>query len=661
MCGIAGFTHQLDLSVARDRLAAMLQTIRYRGPDGVSGIAGDGFALGNARLAIVDIEGGQQPAISADGRVSIVFNGEIFNYRELRTELMGKGFAFRTSSEIETLLNLYLDQGINMVRRLNGQFAIAIHDRRSGILHLVRDPFGIRPLFWRQVGTDLVFGSETKALAAFDKCGFELDRESFLQTLRFWTVTGDRTVFAGVRQVPPGYRLEFDKGKAELYRYWTFPSTETVPPLSLKCDEDYFEAFRSKFCEAIERQRMADVKVGCYVSGGIDSSAVACSLSEIIGREALDTFSIAFNDAEYDESGSQQALVKHLNLRNQTIRIGTDDIANSFPDVVRHAETPLFRTAPVPLYFLSRKVHESGIKVVMTGEGSDEILLGYDLFRETQIRRFWQRNPASKWRGQLFRSLYQYLPQYRNPRYFNLLLDFYRGTLGAEGLHYAMAVRWSNGKALEGNLTPDMQALADRYDPVAELERWLPPEYLGAGDVERAQHIELMTLLPNYLLSSQGDRMSLAHSVEGRYPYLDLEFVRFAASLPQRIKLRGLKDKFILRRAFADKLPEALANRPKFAYQAPELKAFFRQGKLVEYAAELLSEGAIRELGLFEPRAVARLVALGSGENVGRLGFRDNMAFVLLLSTALLQQQFRQWRGDTYASSTHSITLQERI
>ena len=224
-----------------------------------------------------------------------------------------------------------------------------------------------------------------------------------------------------------------------------------------------------------------------------------------------------------------------------------------------------------------------------------------------------------------------------------------------------MAVRWSNGKALEGNLTPDMQALADRYDPVAELERWLPPEYLGAGDVERAQHIELMTLLPNYLLSSQGDRMSLAHSVEGRYPYLDLEFVRFAASLPQRIKLRGLKDKFILRRAFADKLPEALANRPKFAYQAPELKAFFRQGKLVEYAAELLSEGAIRELGLFEPRAVARLVALGSGENVGRLGFRDNMAFVLLLSTALLQQQFRQWRGDTYASSTHSITLQERI
>ena len=259
--------------------------------------------------------------------------------------------------------------------------------------------------------------------------------------------------------------------------------------------------------------------------------------------DELSTFSVEFDDPEYDESGAQQAVVQHYGTRHRVARIGTADIAEGFPAAVLHAETALFRSAPVPMMRLSKEVRAAGIKVVMSGEGADEILLGYDLFREAKIRRFWARDPGSRCRGHLLRRLYDYLPQYKNPRYFNLMLDFYRPTLRqVDDPHYAMAVRWANGKALEACFSRDVQELANGNDPVAELERWLPGGYGEADDVERAQAIEAMTLLGNYLLSSQGDRMALANSVEGRYPYLDLEFVRFAARLPRGLKLRGLKD-----------------------------------------------------------------------------------------------------------------------
>lgn len=661
MCGISGFTHKIPVLEAKKRLMTMLGTIPYRGPDEQTGIVGHNYALGTVRLAIVDINGGHQPATSADKQVSVVFNGEIFNYKALRADLISKGAIFNTESEIETLLQLYLSQGIEMVKKLNGQFAIAIYDRRNNSLHLARDPFGIRPLFWKQHQTGIVFGSEIKTLAAFEGHAFDIDRESLLQTLRFWTVTGDRTAFTGVKQIPPGFYLTFINGEISHRRFWTLPSTRTVEPLKLRTDEDYFDAFRIEFRAAVERQRMADVKVACYVSGGIDSSATTACLAGIVGRDNLETFSIAFSDAEYDESKSQQALVRHLGVRNQTVRLGNKEIATAFPEVVHHAETPLFRTAPAPLFYLSKRVHENGIKVVMTGEGADEILLGYDLFRETKIRRFWSRRPESAWRGQLFRSLYQYLPQYRNKRYFNLLLDFYRGTLlpedSSQASHYAMAVRWANGKALESTLSEGMRALADCYDPVSDLNHWLPSEYAEMSDIEKAQHIELMTLLPNYLLSSQGDRMSLANSVEGRYPYLDLEFVKFAASLPTRIKLRGLRDKFVLRQSFANQLPNELANRPKFAYQAPEMKSFFNNGRLIDYAADLLSEESVRKLGIFDPQAVARLIGLGGAGNNSRMGFRDNMAFVVMLSTSILHQQSTQWHLPKLTSPIHSMNI----
>jgi asparagine synthase (glutamine-hydrolysing) len=640
MCGIAGIIAPISAAEARERLAAMVAEIAYRGPDECTGSVGDGFAIGAVRLAIVDLLTGTQPAISDDGRIFVVFNGEIFNYRELRALLAAKGHVFTSNSEVEVLLHLYQVYGVEMAAMLNGQFAIAICDRAAGALHLFRDPFGIRPLFCWSDRQSVIFASEIKALLANREVSVTLDPHGLIQTVRFWTVVGERTMFSEIRQVPPGHVLSWQGGKARLTRYWDWPFSGCVEPLRLGSDAEYFEAFDDALARAVKRQTMADVEVGAYISGGIDSSVIVHHLAAIDPQRRLSTFSVTFEDADYDESEAQQAVVRHYQTRHRSARIKTAEIAEGFATAVAHAETALFRSAPVPMHRLAKEVRAAGLKVVMSGEGADEILLGYDLFREAKIRRFWARVPQSRCRGQLLRRLYDYLPQYKNPRYFNLMLDFYRPTLGqVDDPHYAMAVRWSNGEALAACFSRGLQDLARAYNPVAELDGWLPARYGDADDVERAQAIETMTLLGNYLLSSQGDRMALANSVETRYPYLDLEFVRFAARLPRGVKLRGLKDKFILRETYADRIPDAVRRRKKFAYQAPEKKAFFPGGTLVGWAADLLSRERIAADGIFDPDYVEQYCLTPVGD-AGRQGFRANMLFIIVLSTTLLVDRF---------------------
>jgi asparagine synthase (glutamine-hydrolysing) len=652
MCGIAGIIAAMSADDASSRLQAMLAQIAYRGPDDYTGAAGDGFAIGSARLSIVDVAGGTQPAISDDGRIFVVFNGEIFNYRELRAALAAKGHLFRSNSEVEVLLHLYQSHGPAMAEMLNGQFAIAIWDATARSLHLLRDPFGIRPLFWWSNGQSIIFASEVKALLANRDLPVTLDLRGLIQTVRFWTVVGEQSMFLDVKQVPPGHSLHWQGGSSTLKRYWDWPFFSSVEPLRLKNDSEYFEAFHDAFSQSVKRQTMADVEVGAYVSGGIDSSVIVHHLNGRDRKKALSTFSVTFDDPDYDESKAQQSVVQHYQTRHHVAQIRTADIAEDFPTAVVHAETPLFRSAPVPMYRLSKEVKAAGIKVVMTGEGADEILLGYDLFREAKIRRFWARNPNSRCRGQLMRRLYDYLPQYRNPRYFNLILDFYRPTLmNVDDRHYAMSVRWSNGKALEPCFSREARDLAGSYNATAELDRWLPAHYDQADDVERAQAIEHMTLLGNYLLSSQGDRMALANSVETRYPYLDLDFVRFAARLPRGLKLRGLKDKFILRETYASQIPDAVRNRKKFAYQAPERKSFFTSGRLTDWAADLLNRERIVSDAVFDPDYVEQYCLPPPTRETGRQGFRANMLFMIVLSTTLLVDRFIRTRPDRQSAS----------
>ena len=642
MCGIAGFFHKQEPEEARKLLSQMLYEINHRGPDDSSGVVGGNFALGNVRLSIVDIEGGSQPGYSSDNQVTIVFNGEIFNYKKLRSDLKNtKGVVFKTNSEIETLVQLYLAYGEHMVKMLNGQFAIAIYDNRQKSLILMRDPFGIRPLYWcLDSNKNLGFSSEIKGLRPFTKTSLTIDKESLIQTINFWTNIGDSTSFKEVRQVPAGSLLKYQNGIINFQKYWQFPINIPGNILRLKNEEEYFERFREELQNATERQSQSDVEVASYVSGGIDSAALAFCLKRRQNQVPLKTFSVSFGDHEYDESKFQQEVVSSLGIENETLRITSDDIANIFPKVVRHAETFLFRTAPAPLYLLAEKVRESGIKVIMTGEGADEILLGYDIFRESKIRRFWSRQPNSIWRGMLLKSLYHYLPQFRNPRYSKMSLEFYRGSIESKSSFYPMDIRWGNNKKCESILSDNFIDDLGAYNPLDQIQKFLPLNFEKFSDIEKTQHIEVAGLLSNYLLSSQGDRMTMAQGVEGRYPFLDIDFVNFCSRLPEKMKLNVLKDKYILRKSFEKDLPKNILGRKKFAYQAPEMKAFFKNGVLVDYAADLLSEGSIKNLGIFDYKKLSHLIKRGGESGESRLGFAENMAFVVALSTSLLSMQF---------------------
>ena len=480
MCGIAGYL-SFEQRASAQSLQRMLSAIAHRGPDHFGGMVERGLAMGSARLSIVDLDGGQQPSVSKDRKVAVVFNGEIFNYLDLRANLEKRGVIFETRSEVETLLNLYLAHGEEMFTKLNGQYAIVIWDgRNADKLILARDRVGIRPLFWHKNPNGFTFASEIKSLFAKGDIDARLNYKSLVQTFRFWTNVGETSAFESINQVPPGHYLVLERDCERLTRYWDWPFQETENSIQLPSTGDYMSLFSDELNKSIRRQRMADVPVGSYISGGIDSAVIAAMLHEQKNGECLKTFSVTFDDPEYDESNAQQIVADHFGFDHTAVNIRSADIASAFPQVVWQAETALFRTAPTPMFLLSKKVHENGMKVVMTGEGADEVLLGYDLFRETKIRRFWARNPESKWRGQLFRKLYAYMPQYQNPRYLNMVLDFYRPHLEDNGdPHYAMSVRWANGEALEGFFSPEMKNFSESYDPISDLNPWLAPYPAG--------------------------------------------------------------------------------------------------------------------------------------------------------------------------------------
>ena len=640
MCGIAGM---LFADAAEHEVDLMLASLSHRGPDELGTYCDEGVCLGTARLSIIDLAHGQQPMRHRETGVVVVFNGEVFNYRELRAALIEEGIGFSTASDTEVVLQLYLKHGPAFARHLNGQFAIGIWDPRDRKLVLVRDRFGICPLFYYEGSGGLAFASEIKALFTSSRVPRRLNLRALDQIFTFWTPLPGDTAFADVRELPPGQVLVHGPGRpAEITSYWrwSFPDLRGQGGTSTLSFEEAKEGLRQHLVGAVSLRLRADIEVGSYLSGGIDSSAIV-ALGVAAQPAGLRTFSVKFRDASYDESRYQEMVAGHCGTRHHSVECDYPDVAATFERAVWHAEAPLFRTAPTPLYLLSASVRRAGIKVVLTGEGSDEVLLGYDIFREVEIRRFWQRHPESEVRPQLFKRLYAYLPQFANPRYAGLAIPSFKTGLMSDSPFYSHLLRWANNGANKVYFSEELQrGLAD-YDAVEDLRSRVPAEFFEVGDLDRAQYLELMTLLRGYLLASQGDRMTMANSVEGRYPFLDHEFIGFANSLPTRYKLRGLKDTFVLREAFRGLLPDEICSRPKFAYQAPELRAFLRPDRSrAAVVDEHLSPEALAATGLFKPELVAALLKKATLLDLTRLGTRDNMAFVQVLSAQILHRQF---------------------
>jgi asparagine synthase (glutamine-hydrolysing) len=599
-------------------------------------------------LSIIDLSTGQQPLSNEDGTLWIVFNGEIFNYVELREDLLALGHRFRTQSDTEVIVHAYESWGVEAFERFNGQWAVALWDTRTRRLTLARDPLGVRPLHLGRHGGRLYFASEVKGIFAGDPdIPRAFDPAGIAQTFTFWTVVPPQGVFAGVAELEPGHARTYDGDRVTDTCTWRPRYPVDGRGQFGGSPQEAADATRAAL-ESATRLRMlrADVPVGSYLSGGLDSSLVA-ALGLRAKGERFQTFSLRFEDTEYDETAYQRLMARYLGSEHREVVVSRRDIARVFPDVVTHTERPILRTAPAPLFLLSKLVRDAGIKVVLTGEGADEMFGGYDLFREGRVRRFWARRPASAWRHALLGRLYPYLA--RSPvsqqamarQFFGRNLERWREP------GFAHDTRWQTTGALARLFSPDIRAAVADRDMVAEFLLTLPPDFRSWTFLAQDQHIEIRTLLSGYLLSSQGDRMLMAHSVEGRFPFLDRDVVELANSLPSSYKLCGLDEKHVLKRASAGLVPPEILKRKKQPYRAPDALSFVGSDA-PSWVADVLGREALADAGVFDVRVAGQIYAkCRAGGGAAQFSNADNMALVGILSTQLLHDALirgRAWR-----------------
>src|ERR1035437_4831611 len=444
MCGIAGIYNyhsskepSLELSIKK-----MLSVIRHRGPDESGMYLGEKVGIGSVRICIIDLALGQQPMTDESGNYWIVYNGEIFNYAELRNDIEKKGIRLKTQSDTEVVVQMYAMYGAKCLQYFNGQFAFCIWNKKKQELFLARDRVGIRPLFYWSQNNAFAFCSEIKGLFTLSQINKAICPESLAQIFTYWTTLSPNTPFEKIYELPPGHQMLVSSSKIQIEKYWSldFPSNANTYSSSLP---DAVEEFTDLLRDAVKIRLRADVPVGAYLSGGLDSS-VTTSLIHEIDPGILNTFSIGFKDKTFDETAYQLEAARYFNTNHTAFECTSSEIADQFANTVWHAEFPILRTAPTPMYMLSKKVRERNIKVVITGEGADEFLAGYDIFKEAKIRRFWAREPGSKWRSLLFKRLYPDIAGISQSSQASLGAFFGEGLSEVDSPPYSHAVRWPN-------------------------------------------------------------------------------------------------------------------------------------------------------------------------------------------------------------------------
>jgi asparagine synthase (glutamine-hydrolysing) len=627
MCGIAGVVRATaESAVDEGALLRMAGSLRHRGPDGFGLVLDHGAGFVSTRLAIVDLPGGWQPIEAGRGGGLLVYNGEVYNHPEMREELRASGEAFETTSDTEVVLRLLERDGLDALHRLNGQFALAWWHADARRLVLVRDRFGVRPLHYalRDDGT-IVFGSEAKALFASGEVAAAPDLLGIDDVFTLWGPRPPRTAFRGVNQLPPGGLLVWEDGRVVAERTWW--SAE------YHADGSQDGKLADLLRDSVRLRLRADVPVGAYLSGGLDSSLTTALAREEIGSR-LRTFSVAFSDPHFDERAHQETVARALGTTHHVLEVGPEQIATAFPDVVRHAEAPLVRTAPVPLFLLAREVRRQSITVVITGEGADELFWGYDLFKEVALRELHEREPEHALA--LLDDLYPYLGAggaRRGPAWRRFLLETGSGD-DPLGSHLTRVAATAAVKAF---YREEVAGEIGREASVERLRGELPEKFGSWSALERAAWLEVTTLLSPYLLAAQGDRAAMAHGVEGRFPFLDHRVFSLAAAMPAERKLDGLRDKVALRELAAELLPPEVASRPKQPYRAPEVAPFFEAGS-PDWVDELLSPAGLAEAGIWDEGRVAGLVRRCRAGRVA--GIRESMALVGILSTGLWHRAF---------------------
>lgn len=641
MCGIAGFIRNDLGEQEKKRITrSMLAQLRHRGPDGWGTYINPDVALGHTRLSIIDLQGGAQPMCR--GRYTIAYNGEVFNYLELRAELEGCGQTFLTQSDTEVVLACFEVYGLEAFKKFNGQFALLIWDEWNKKLYAARDRYGIRPLYVLRHQGNIYFSSEMKAFDVLPGYERKYNIDNLFEHALAWNTLNTNTVYQNIESLMPGtVEVYSTQGRVERKRYYTLG--ESGQDFSGGYEQAKDQLY-SLLNEAVSLRLRSDVAVGCYLSGGVDSSIIAHLASENI-RHTLKTYSVSFSDAQYDESEFQQKMSRKVGSQHYDLKVDAEMINDGFMNSIYHLERPVFRTAPVPLSLLSGRVNQDDIKVVLTGEAADEILFGYDSYKEVKLLEFWNKNPESKYRPLLIKKLYPHLKHYADEKQYGLMKMYYEGFLGGGGIS-GLNIRLHNNRIIKNYLHKDNQPKAGDEDFFEQFRAMLPSAYEGWSVYRQQQFMEMNTLLSGYLLSSQGDRMSMSNSVEGRYPFLDHHLVEFAFSLPDKYKLKAFSQKHILRDAFKHVVPEEIINRPKLPYQAPDLKSFFRDGKLFGVAEHFLSPEVVSEYGVFDPKLVQRLLKKYEMRKPDQIGYRDNMVIVFMLSAHIALHGAKNIRQD---------------
>lgn len=590
MCGIAGYT-KLDHPVEPGRIRDILGLIRHRGPDALGFHESDLAALGNTRLSIIDLEHGDQPMFSPDGNTVIVHNGEIYNYRELKRELEQRGHAFRTSSDTEVILHAFLEWDTRCFERLRGMFAVALWDERRRRLVLARDRMGIKPLYIFHRGRDLYFGSEVKTILHHAEVDRRLDRNGLGYFLSLNWVPAPYTLVEGVEKLLPGELLEWENGSIRREQYWQL-RFQPDPKISL---EDAKAELDRLLRLSLREHLIADVPVGVWASGGLDSSTVLhYAAQETAG---LRTFSISFRGYSHDESGYFRTVARHYGTVHQEFDLNPEEnLAETIEQISYYSDEPSADAGALPVWYLSRMTRQH-VKVALSGEGADELFGGYLTYRADALARRARRWPA--WMRRAALAAARLLPvsdekigfEYKAKR-------FLEGTLlDPRDAHF-----YWNG-AFDDKTKRTLYE-APRYARPGELVNSLPTEAFLCGEINRYLWVDQKYYLPDDILY-KCDRMSMAHSLEVRPPFLDHRIVEFAARLPEEFKVRGPVLKFILRELMRDKLPPEVLARPKEGFDIPAHRWF--RGPLRPLAEDVLSPDNVRRTGIFRAEVVERV------------------------------------------------------
>lgn len=626
MCGIAGvFHHQTERAIEPQTLVNMAAIMHHRGPDGFGYEVQQDYGVGfsHARLSIIDLDEkrGRQPFISADKRLMLTHNGEFYDFKRIRADLTARGARFNSKSDSEIVLHLFERFGLeDTLKELRGEFAFGLFDAKDESLYLVRDRFGIKPLYWTETEHGVVFGSELKVLFAHPDVKREFSAEGLYHQLIQVMVPGS-TAFEGINQVQPGYvvKLQRKKGKvvATEHKYWDvdFPPEESYPGADVD-EESYIEGVRAKLLEAVQHRMTADVPVGCYLSGGIDSCAIL-GLASASTQTSVKAFTIGFDSSDYDETPIAQEMAEATQADHHIMRLKADDLYDHFVKTLWHTERTIYNTLGVAKYLMSKEVHEAGYKVVMTGEGSDELFAGYPAFRKDMFLHGLDHLPEVE------RVEWQELLEKNNKLFKGAMLA--REEFVSEAFNQKMGFTpscvqpWLSCSSVALPLMSEKKRQqVEDYDPSEAIADTLDKDMLdGRHPLDRAQYVWIKTMLEGQILTWGGDRVDMANSMEARPAFLDHHLAEYAFTVPPHLRIKGNKEKYVLREAMKGLLPETLYKREKFAFMAPPAHTDPEKWKAVEKLADqFLNEEVVKAAGLLDYDEVVRTFERHQDDNV---------------------------------------------